>query len=396
MNRNPGNRNMGFGIIGCGVIAAWHAEAIRQCAGIRLAGAWDIRAEAAQDFCCHYAIQQYETLEALLQDPHIQAVCVCTPSGRHAAMAMRAVESGKHVLLEKPMALSMEEAEALITAADERNVKLGVVSQWRFAPTTGLLKEAVENGRFGKILIADLAMNYCRTAEYYVSKPWRGTYAMDGGILMNQGIHGIDILQYIVGPVRQVFGIARRLHHDIEVPDSVSAILEFACGAVGVVQATTAACPGSPRVMRLYGTKGTMTLTEDAITSWMTGEDRDAVCEKPAIATCRPVAADRDDESSHITCRSEAGQDTEKMPVSGLQAVCPRENDSETVSSAQDPQILPVWGHVRQIADMASAIWEDRRPMIDGREGIKPLRIIAAIYESASRQSPVCLPVDFL
>jgi len=260
---------LGFGIIGCGTIANWHVAGVRACKDAVLIGAADAKPEFSVKFCEKYGIKQFMSVEEMLACPEIDVVCICTPSGLHAPYAIQAANAGKHIVVEKPMALTVESCDEVIKACEENHVKCGVISQSRFTKTIQTIKKAIEEGKLGKIVTADVSMKYYRSPEYYAGSTWRGTWAMDGGgALMNQGIHGIDALQYLMGNVKSIYGYARTLARDIEVEDTCSAVLEFENGAVGIIQGTTSVYPGYPRNFVVSGTKGTVGITENSFSEW--------------------------------------------------------------------------------------------------------------------------------
>ncbi len=334
-----------FGIIGCGAVANLHAEAIKKSKGILL-GAADARADAAVSFCARHGIVAFENAAELLASPEIDAVCICTPSGTHAAMALAAINAGKHVLVEKPLAMNFADCTAVIRAAKAMGVKAGVVSQLRFAKTTETVKSLVENGGLGRVVTADITMKYHRSPEYYASSPWRGTRDMDGGALMNQGIHGIDLLLHIMGPVKRVFGLARTLAHGIEAEDTAVAVVEFECGALGTVQGTTSVAPGYPRYLEISGTKGTVGITENRFTRW----------------------------------------DIPDLPMP--QGLVPGE---DVKSGAKNPMDIDASGHLVQIADFISAIREDREPLVTLESGRRTVELINAICRSSETGVPEIL-----
>jgi len=331
---------LGFGIIGCGTIANWHVAGVRACKDAVLVGAADAKPEFSEKFCAKYGIKQFMSVEEMLASPEIDVVCICTPSGLHAPYAIQAAKAGKHIMLEKPMALTVESCDEVIKACDENNVKCGVISQSRFTKTIQTIKKAIEDGKLGKIVTADVSMKYYRSPEYYAGSSWRGTWAMDGGgALMNQGIHGIDALQYLMGNVKSIYGYARTLARDIEVEDTCSAVLEFENGAVGIIQGTTSVYPGYPRRISISGTKGTITINEEL-----------------------------------FECYDIEGEDTlpEGVVIGGDQR-----------SGAADPTNMDTTGHEMHIADLVDAILNDKDPMITPRDGKRPVQIITAIYKSS-------------
>ena len=331
------NKQYGVGILGCGMIAHYHAKALQEIPQAFLLGAYDARPESGTSFCESYRINQYPSSQALLADPQVDAVCVCLPSGLHYSAAMACIGAGKHVIIEKPMTFTAGQAEEVIRKAEEFGVRITVISQLRYTPAVAALKEAVTQGWFGKLAAADIYMKYYRDPAYYRESPWKGTQKLDGGgALMNQGIHGVDLLQYLAGPVISVQARTATLCHNIEVEDTVAAVLEFESGTLGVLQATTSVYPGFSRRLELCGTEGTAILTEDAIT----------------------YSAFRD--SSH------------SLPCSR-----PR------YQTGSRPDGMDYSLHKRQIADFLAAVAKGENPFIDGNEGKKAVAIIEAVYRSA-------------
>jgi UDP-N-acetyl-2-amino-2-deoxyglucuronate dehydrogenase len=335
-----------FGIVGCGLIADWHARAINETEGAVLAGVTDSRPAAAVDFAAKHSAIVYDSFEYMLKQKDIDIVCLCTPSGLHAPYAVMAAQAGKHVILEKPMALTLTQADDVINACISTGVKMQIISQLRFTDAVTELIGAIRNGWIGRVVTGDIYMKYYRSQEYYDRSGWRGTIAMDGGgALMNQGIHGVDLLRYVMGPVRSVSGIVRTLARKIEAEDTACAVLEFTSGALGMIEATTSVFPGYPRRMEICGDKGCIILTEDRIVRW---------------------------------------------DVEGHE--CPVNIDKASgVLTANDPAALSCEGHIFLFRDMADAVRNNRETLVGPREGKKPLEIISAIYRSSKTGMPVYL-----
>lgn len=325
-----------FALIGCGAIAKLHAKAIANISGAKLVGVYDYSYEYAQKFADEFCCKAYATLEELLQDKEIEIVNICTPSGLHAEQIVAAANAKKHIIVEKPMAITEEQLNQAIDAVQKNGVKMEVVSQLRFTPSVQKVKKAIEAGRLGKILFADFRMKYYRSEEYYRQGGWRGTWKMDGGgALMNQGIHGIDLLQYLLGGVKSVYAQCRTLARDIEVEDTANILIEYANGAIGVIQGTTVAKPGYARKIEITGTKGTVVIKEDTIERWDIDGEREL-----------------------------------------------QENTS-LFNSGADPMAFSDKFHVMQFEDMLRAIELDERPFVDENEGRKPVEIILAAYRSS-------------
>ena len=257
--------NYRFAIFGCGVIAGFHAAALGDVEGASLTACADVNPAAAEAFAKKHDIRALADFDALLADPTVDVVTICTPNGTHAELAIRALEAGKHVVLEKPMAITVADCDRIIEARKASKGKLTVISQLRTSPDILRARELVRSGALGRIVLSELIMKYYRAPEYYKGS-WRGTKKMDGGgALMNQGIHGVDILQYLVGPTKNIQSITRTLSHEIEVEDTAVASVEFESGALGVIVASTATHPGFERQIRISGTRGAVEITENQI-----------------------------------------------------------------------------------------------------------------------------------
>lgn len=340
-------RQIGYVIIGCGMISQFHIAAINATPAAKVLGVYDAVPDRCRDFAARNGVRAYASLEEVWSDGTVDAVCICTPSGMHYPQAKAALEHGKHVLVEKPMALSLADCDDMIAAAKERGLVLGVVSQLRFSPAIQQVKQAVDAGVLGRLVCGDLYMKFHRSQDYYDSSQWRGTWAMDGGgALMNQGIHGVDLLQYLAGPVESVFARAKTLARRIEVEDTLSAVTEFRSGAVGVIQATTSMYSGFSRRLELCGEKGTIILEEDKILLWDVADDDGRVLENQGAAEVR---------------------------------------------SSSDPSQISTNGHARQIGNFNAAILGREELLIDGIEGRKALEIILGAYQSSRENRPVYL-----
>ena len=340
-------KEISFVIIGCGMIASYHADAIRGIDGARLVGAYDANRQARETFCEKYQIKVYENREELLEAQEIDAVCICLPSGLHYEVALMCAAYKKHVVVEKPMALSVKQCDEIISAAEENDVLVTVISQLRYTESVNALKNAVENHQLGRVTLADISMKYYRDKEYYSQSSWRGTLKMDGGgALMNQGIHGIDLLQYVMGKVISVQAASRTLLHHIETEDTLVALLEYEDGSIGTVQATTSVYPGFQRKLSISGTEGTIVLSEDAIEVW---ELQNHVARSP----------------------------TPEMETQ--------------LKTGSRPDGMDCSLHQRQLEDFVYCIQHKKQPFIDAKEGRKAVAIICAIYEAAKTGKKIYL-----
>ena len=259
------SRTINAALIGCGMIADTHLTALRN-AGADVIGVYDQNLERAADFADMRGMHVYESMEALLSDD-IEIVSVCTPSGTHASLAMTLMEHGKHVIVEKPMALTVKDCQRIIETEKKTGCFCAPISQLRFSPVYRQVKAAIDDGKFGHMILGLLSMKYYRAPSYYAGS-WRGSRAMDGGgALMNQGIHGIDMMCGLLGYPKLISGHTATLLHDIEVEDTAVASLVFPNGTLGVIDGSTAVTYAKPRRLELCGTQASIVIEEDSIVS---------------------------------------------------------------------------------------------------------------------------------
>lgn len=283
--------------------------------------------------------------------PDVDAVVVATPSGTHGEVAVAAARAGKHILVEKPLEITLARADAIIEAAQQAGVVLACVFPLRFAAGVGHAKAAVEAGRLGRLTLADVYVKWFRPQSYY-DRAWRGTWESDGGgALMNQAIHNIDLVQWLAGPVASVFGQTATLAHTMQTEDTASAVLTFANGSLGVIQGATSAWPGDPARVELHGDQGTIVLEEGRIVVWKLAD----------------------------------GTPEEEAAMLNLEQV--------SGSGAADPMAIGFEKHRRQIVDMIEAIRTGRPPAIQGAEARAAVEIVRAIYRSARTGTLVKLPL---
>src|SRR5574341_2310337 len=261
---------VGFAIVGCGgMIGGVHAAALREIPDARLVGGWSRSAEKAQRFSGQHQVRAYRSYEDILADPEVQAVSICLPSGYHAEYGMRAASAGKHVIVEKPIDTTIAKARALIDACKKNRVRLSVIFQNRFTPAATNVRKALDQGLLGRLILGDAYVKWYRSPEYYKSSAWRGTKAIDGGgALINQAVHTIDLLQWMMGGVARVNGLVRTSTHAVESEDLGVATLESANGAVGVIEGSTAIQPGFKERIEIHGQKGSVSLEGGNITVW--------------------------------------------------------------------------------------------------------------------------------
>jgi UDP-N-acetyl-2-amino-2-deoxyglucuronate dehydrogenase len=247
------------------VIAAIHAGAIDLLPGARLVAVTDVAAGAAAAFAAGHGCAAEPGLDALLARGDVEVVCVCVPSGLHADVGTRAAKAGKHLVVEKPIDISLDAADRLIEAAQAAGVALTVMSQHRFDAGVVELKRLLGEGALGRLVLGEASTKWYRSQAYYDSAAWRGTYAMDGGSLMNQGIHYVDLLRWCMGPAAEVTAVCSTLAHQIEAEDTALAIVGFSSGAVGTILSSTAAFPGFPQRLEITGTEGTVTVEDGQV-----------------------------------------------------------------------------------------------------------------------------------
>jgi UDP-N-acetyl-2-amino-2-deoxyglucuronate dehydrogenase len=346
----------GFGIVGTGVIAAIHADAIAMLsktglADARLVAVTDVAAGPAAAFAAARGCPAEPDLAALLARPDVEVVCVCVPSGLHAQIAVQAARAGKHLVVEKPIDVSLDAANRLIDAAREAGVALTVISQHRFDPGLVELKRLLDDGALGRLVLAEASTKWYRTQGYYDSAAWRGTWAMDGGSLMNQGVHYVDLLRWCMGPAAEVSAVCSTQAHQIEVEDTALAVVRFASGAVGTILSSTAAFPGFPQRLEITGTAGTVTVEDGRIV-------RRALAAGPRPET----------------------PETPETPGSLAAPV-----------AAADPAAVDVASHAAQLADLLGAADTGREPAVTGESGRAALEIVLAVYESSRTGRPVSL-----
>ncbi|MEO7414948.1 MAG: Gfo/Idh/MocA family oxidoreductase [Opitutaceae bacterium] len=348
---SSGNPAIGFGIIGVGMIADFHARAIADVPGAQLRGVCTRNRANADSFAQKHRVPFTTTqVEELVARPDIHVVCITTPSGAHLEPALAAIAAGKHVVIEKPLEITTERADEILRAADQKGVRVVPIFQSRFGAGARQLKAALDSGRFGRLVLASAYVKWHRSAEYY--RGWKGTRALDGGgACMNQGIHAIDLLQWFAGMPAEIFGwTTRRVHTGIEVEDTASAALRFGSGALGTIEASTALWPGWQRRIEIGGETGSVVLEDDHLARW---DFRDAQPEDEGIRSTKLDAAMR--------------------------------------SGAGSPSAIGHEGHRRQIQDLVAALHHGGPTAIAGHEARNAVALICALYASAERGTPVKL-----
>lgn len=345
---------MRFGLIGTGLAGPLFGGAFQaHPAGAELVAVAARRAESAKAGAERWGARwSTDDWRKLIESDEIDAVCIATPTGSHAEIAVAAANAGKHVLTEKPMATTLDDADRMIAAAARNKVTLGVIFMYRFMDSARLLREAVTDGHLGRPLLAECFGRFWRDQAYYDSGPWRGTWAGEGGgALMTQTSHTLDLLLWVLGDVEEVsaYWTVTPLH-EIETEDLVVAILRFRNGAVATLTSSSAVKAPGPRSIAISGERGLIELVGDDIGRWTI-----------------PALEER---------------------ARGFQSSGADRGDTALKAGFTDSEL-----HRRQIEDFVTATREGRRPAIDGLEGRKTLEVIRAVYRSAATRQPVRLPV---
>jgi UDP-N-acetyl-2-amino-2-deoxyglucuronate dehydrogenase len=328
-----------FGIVGCGRISKRHSEILGSglIDGAQLSAVCDTQPDRADEMAQKFGVKAYYSLEDMLSSGEIDVVSILTPSGLHAEHTIAAANAGKHVVVEKPMALRLEDADAMIAACDRARVKLFVVKQNRLNVPVVKAREALDVGRFGKLVLGTVRVRWRRDQSYYNQDSWRGTWAQDGGVLANQASHHVDLLEYFMGDVVSVHARATRALVDIEAEDTAVATLEFANGALGIVEATNAARPrdleGS---LSILGEGGTVVIGGFAVNKIQTW------------AFAEPLPGD--------------DEVLEKFSV--------------------NPPSVYGYGHQAYYEHVLDCLKTDSAALVDGLEGRRSLELITALYES--------------
>ncbi|MBN1291208.1 MAG: Gfo/Idh/MocA family oxidoreductase [Candidatus Latescibacteria bacterium] len=342
----------GFGIIGAGVISSYHAKAIEAHPDGKIVAVADVVKANAEKFAAEYNCEIYTDWREMLKRDDIQAINVCSPSGLHAEHTIGAAKAGKHIIVEKSMAINVKDATSMIRVARDNKVRLAVIFQKRTEEAPNKVKKAIADGMFGKMVFGDASIKYWRNQAYYDSADWRGTWAQEGGgSTMTQGIHGIDLLLYMMGDVEKIYATMDTVAHvDIEVEDIALALLKFKNGAYGRLQTATACNPGSGNVFEINGTLGTAILVEDTITSWAFSDSKETVAKETIVGV-----------------KGEAG------------------------TAASSYKTFPVEGHIMQMANFIDAVRDGKNLICSGEDGRKSLVLIEALYTSARRGEEVFL-----
>jgi len=343
---------LGFGLLGTGLVAPFHAKSLLDSEKGELIAAADVNQERLQKFCAEFNCKGYPSLDAMLEDERVDIINVLTPNHLHSDAVIKCAGAKKHVLVEKPPAMSLEETDEMIRACRDNGVKFGVTLQCRVRKAVQAVKGAIDAGRFGKLLHADAYMKWFRSKEYYHSDAWRSSHRSGAGVTIQHAFHYIDLLYYLAGPVRRVQARMSNLaHQDVELEDTLLAFLDYANGAQGVVQASTALWPGTDLRIEINGSAGTAIIVGERIDTWKFKDER------PEDGEIRKIGS------------------------------------ASVATGASGPADFSYLDHKVVIDDMVDAILEDRDPMIAVPLARGTLEIALALYKSAKDGTPISFPL---
>src|SRR5262245_59641433 len=341
------DRDFRVGVVGCGRISKNHFDAIHRVDGLTLGAVADAEVERAHVAGEHLGVPWFRTLDQMLKSAQVDVVAICTPSGLHAEQGAAAARAGKHVITEKPMAISLAQADELVKACDQAGVQLFVVKQNRLNPPIQLLKRAVDKGRFGRIYMANVTVRWQRPQDYYDAEPWRGTWEFDGGAIMNQASHYVDLIQWLVGPVESVMAMTATQARRIEAEYSGVGILKFRSGALGVIEVNVLTYPRN--------LEGSLTILGAKVWTMIGGTAVNS------LALCL-LAEYYDD-------------------------------DNLAASANTAPPAVYGHGHEGYYRNVVAVLRGEAKPETDGRAGRKSLELILGIYESAKTGRQVPIPL---
>ncbi len=328
------------GLVGCGSMGNEHLNILRDLAGVELAGVCDYREERARRMGEQHNIAHWVSFEKFLDESRIQALHICSPTGDHAAQGIEAAKRGIHILCEKPLDISISKVDELIEACHRNNVRLGCILQRRAVRAAQIIHESIEAGRMGRILSCSVSVKWWRPQDYYDKDSWRGTWSLDGGALANQGIHALDQMVWMAGPVEAVeYAHIETANHKMEAEDFALAVVKFCSGARGTIEATTCCKPDLATRLEIYGTRGSVAF-----------------------------------EDAYVTRYGLDGQDMmHTLADAGLMT-----------GGGTDPRDISLAGHQIQIDDFYSAIAERRSPMVDGKQARIAVDLLTMIYRRAN------------
>ena len=366
VTRNPQPATRSIAILGCGKVAHLHAKAIQNLPNARLAGVWSRSAKSAETFAAQYSVPFYSEVEDLIKNENISLAIVCTPHPFHREPSEKAALAGANILVEKPLASTLEDADSIIATCRKAGVKLGVISQRRWYAPVKRVKEAIEAGKIGKPVFGTINMLGWRDRNYYDADEWRGTWKMEGGgVLVNQAPHQLDILLWMMGEIDEVFGLWKNLNHPfIEVEDTAVAIIKFKSGAIGNIIVSNSQKPGIYGKVHVHGENGaSVGVQTDGGAMFIAGMS--GILEPPV---------------------------NDLWTVPGEEKILEqwKAEDSAHFSSI-DPTVFYM---ERQIEDFLGAIENNREPLVTGEDGRRTVELFTAIYRSTRDNQPVKFPLQ--
>lgn len=339
--------NYKLGLVGCGTISGTHAKAIAETQEGTLVAAHSRTESKLEEFCDEYGLRGYTDYQQFLSEADIDTVVICTPSGTHLDYGKQAAQAGKNVIVEKPIEVRLERAQALVDSCEEQGVQLAVIYQNRFIEDVRNMKEVLASGKMGDPVMVDASVKWFRDQEYYDSGGWRGTLDLDGGgAVINQAIHTVDLMLWMCGEVESLQAYKGTLTHEgIEGEDNAVAALKFSSGAMGVFHASTSVVPAQDRRIEVHAQHGTALLKGDRLS--ITGIDSDFNPEN--------------------------------------------NNDEKSGAGADDPMAgMSYRNHQKQYDQILTAFREGTEPVVSGRESLKSLAFVEALYKSSEQQTAVC------
>ena len=337
---------LGIAIVGCGMISKVHLAAFHQIPEAHICGVWSRSPESTKRCAAENGVRAYESFEAVCNDPEVNIVTLCTPPGFHVDYGLQAADAGKHLIIEKPLDINYDKAQKLVKTYAEKRLKLAVIYQNRYTEDSRRVKKAIDQGLLGKLILGDAYVKWYRSAEYYTSADWRGTWEVEGGgALINQAIHSIDLLQWYMGKVKSVSGTVRTVTHQINTEDLGAAVLEFENGALGVIEGSTAIVPGFKERLEIHGQKGTIILEGGNIKEWK-------------VEGCN--------EADYVQAH-------------------------KIIYGRTDSPSISFTNHQAQLQEIITSIQNGQEPEVNGEEGLKSLAIVLSIYHSSQRQQKIYL-----
>jgi len=341
------DKKIRVGLVGCGRITKKHISVINELDDYELVAVCDVIKERADKYADEFNTKAYYDYEEMLKEGNIDLVDICTPSGMHPEMTIKAADAKKHIVCEKPMALKLKDADEMINACQDNKVRLFVIKQNRLNPPVVKVKEALDQGRFGKLFLLNVTVRWHRPQEYYDQDEWKGTIDMDGGVLMNQASHHVDLIQWFGGPVKSVFAKKKTFNHDIEAEDTAIVIIEFESGALGLVEATTCTYPENLEgSLTILGEKGSAKVGGFAVNKMETWKFED------------------------------------KKP-----------EDTNILASSTNPPDVYGFSHLEYFKNVAGVLKRKEQAFTDGKAGRKSLEIIEAIHKSVAEKREIDLPL---